>query len=193
MGKPSAPAEELTTLGRIGAAHGIKGWVRLISFTDPADNILQFSQFYPSPGGVSGSQVVSTNLEQIEPDQIEIDESRAQGKHFVAHIKGCDSPEETRIYTGRELQVARSELPELASEEFYWFELEGLKVINAQEEDLGVVHHLIGTGANDVLVVRATESSIDNEERLIPFIRESVVKNVDLKGKILRVDWEKDY
>jgi len=52
---------------------------------------------------------------------------------------------------------------------------------------------LIGTGANDVLVVRATESSIDNEERLIPFIRESVVKNVDLKGKILRVDWEKDY
>lgn len=188
MGKPSVPAEELTTLGRIGAAHGIKGWVRLISFTDPAANILQFTRFYLSPGSESGSQAGSG-----KPEQIEIDESRAQGKHFVAHIKGCDSPEKSRVYTGRELQVARSELPELANEEYYWFELEGLKVINAQEEDLGVVHHLIGTGANDVLVVRSTEGSIDKEERLIPFIRESVIKKIDLEEKILRVDWEKDY
>ena len=179
---------ELTTLGKIGAPHGLKGWVRLISFTDPADNILKFRHFTLAAQGIPGSRAVPGMLEQIE-----IDESRPQGKIFIGHIRGCDDPDQARVYTGRELQVEKNVLPELGEEEYYWFQLEGLRVMNQQDENLGVVHHLIETGANDVLIVRATRDSIDEQERLIPYVREQVVKQIDLDERILRVDWEKDY
>jgi len=89
MDEPSAPANELTTLARIGAVHGIKGWVRLISFTDPADNILDFRHFYLSQKSIPGGNAPAGKLEKIE-----IDESRAQGKQFIGHIKGCDDREQ---------------------------------------------------------------------------------------------------
>ena len=185
-------APEFTTLGKIGAAHGIKGWVRLISYTDPADNILSYRHFFLTEKTIPGSQA-ATETRELEREQIEIDESRTQGKHFVGHIKGCDDREQASVYTGRELQVKKSILPALDTEEYYWFQLEGLAVNNLQGEALGLVDHLIETGANDVLVVRASEESIDREERLIPFVRDKVVKSIDLEGGALQVDWEKDY
>jgi 16S rRNA processing protein RimM len=178
-----APSE-LTTLGKIGAAHGIRGWVRLISFTDPADNILDFRHFYLSPA--VGSAAVGL-------ERIEIDESRSQGKHFVGHIKGCDDRDLASKFTGRELLVEKSALPALEDDGFYWFQLEGLQVINLQNDSLGQVDHLIETGANDVLVVRPTPDSIDTVERLIPYIQDQVIKQVDLDTTTIRVDWEKDY
>ena len=188
MGQPSDLSMDLTTLAKIGAVHGVKGWVKLISYTDPAENILGFRHFYLMPKGIPGSQVVAGSLQQIE-----IDESRAQGKNFIGHIKGCDDREQAKLYTGCELQVERSVLPDLDNEEYYWYQLEGLKVVNLQDETLGAVHHLMETGANDVLIVRATDDSIDAEERLIPYVREQVIKQVDLEQHIIRVDWQKDY
>lgn len=182
MVRPSNTEQGYTTLGKVGAVHGVKGWVRLISFTEPADNILRYRNFY-----------ISTGTPPESREKIEIDESRVQGKHFIGHIAGCDDREEARAYTGRELQVKQSDLPELETEEFYWFQLEGLQVINLQNEVLGQVDHLIETGANDVMIVRPVENSIDKEERLIPFIKEQVIKQVDLDENIIRVDWEKDF
>jgi len=183
---------EFTTLGKIGAAHGIKGWVKLISFTGPAENILSYRHFFLSHKGIPGSRTALGSGEQ-KREKIEIDESRAQGKHFIGHIKGCDDREEAAVFIGRELQVETSTLPQLDTEDYYWFQLEGLTIINLQGDNLGQVDRLIETGANDVIVVRATEDSIDKEERLIPFIRDKVIKRVDLAGGTLQVDWEKDY
>lgn len=188
MGQSSDLPTGLTTLAKIGAVHGVKGWVRLISYTDPAENILGFSHFYLSPKMIPGSQAPAEALKQIE-----IDESRAQGKHFIGHIKGCDDREQAKLFTGCELQVERSVLPDLGNEEYYWYQLEGLRVINLQDETLGTVHHLLETGVNDVLVVRATQDSIDKEERLIPYVREQVIKEVDLEKRVILVDWENDY
>ncbi|MDG2176983.1 MAG: ribosome maturation factor RimM [Gammaproteobacteria bacterium] len=185
-------SSEFATLGRIGAAHGIKGWVKLISFTGPAENILNYRHFFLSHKSIPGSRTALGSSEQ-KREKIEIDESRAQGKHFIGHIKGCDDRERAAVYSGRELQVETSTLPELDAEDYYWFQLEGLTIINLQGDNLGQVDRLIETGANDVIVVRATEDSIDKEERLIPFVRDKVVKRVDLAGRTLQVDWEKDY
>jgi 16S rRNA processing protein RimM len=88
---------------------------------------------------------------------------------------------------GQELAVRRSQLPATGADEVYWVDLLGLAVVNIHGEDLGRVDHLLETGANDVLVVKG------EKERLIPFARDSIVKEVDLRaGKIL-VDWERDY
>lgn len=171
-------SETHVVMGRIGAPYGIKGWVKLISFTDPVDNLLEYRKFQVADG---------TALREIE-----IDEARPQGAGLIGHIRGCDVREETRHYTGLDLLVPKEELPEL-DEGFYWHELEGLRVVNLAGEDLGVLEHMLATGANDVMVVRGDEASVDRSERLLPYVEEQVVKEVDLDARVVRVDWEKDW
>lgn len=165
-------------MGRIGAPWGVKGWVKVYSFADSPENLLDYETFLiERPGGLQ---------------KIELEELKPHGQGFVAHIKGCDVREQTGAYTGCELLIPKSELPAL-EEGYYWYQLEGLRVINLQDEVLGKVHHLMETGANDVLVVRGDEQSIDKEERLLPYVEGQVVKAVDLEQGVIKVDWEKDY
>ena len=86
-------------IGRIGAVYGIKGWVKLISFANPQENILAYRKFILLDGGQS--------------DTLEIDQSKPQGKGFVAHIRGCDDREQARLYTGKGLYIEKALLPEL--------------------------------------------------------------------------------
>jgi 16S rRNA processing protein RimM len=172
-------------MGRIGAAYGLKGWVKLFSFTDPPANLLEHRKFFIV--GSSAEKNAEADLQEIE-----IDQARAQGQGFVGHIKGCDERDQTRNYTGKELLLPKQVLPVL-EEGYYWHQLEGLRVVNLAGEDLGVVHHLLATGANDVLVVHASATSIDKEERLLPYVLEQVVLEVDLDAGVIKVDWPKDY
>jgi 16S rRNA processing protein RimM len=168
-------------MGRIGAAYGLKGWVKLFSFTDPPENLLEHRKFY-----------TAINNSEATLHEIEIDQARAQGQGFVGHIKGCDEREQTRDYTGKELLLPKQELPSL-DEGYYWHQLEGLRVVNLAGEELGMVHHLLATGANDVLVVHSTATSIDIGERLLPYVWGKVVLEVDLNLGVMKVDWEKDF
>ncbi|MDT8399098.1 MAG: ribosome maturation factor RimM [Pseudomonadales bacterium] len=168
---------ELIALGRIGAAHGIKGWLRIISFTKPLENILDYRVFKVAD---DGGRVLG---------EIELDQARTQGKGLVGHIKGCDDPNQAREYVGRELLVEKSELPALDRNDFYWHQLEGLRVLTRSGEELGRVAYMLATGANDVMVVRTG----DAEERLIPWLPGQVIDEVDLAAGTIRVDWEADY
>jgi 16S rRNA processing protein RimM len=86
-----------------------------------------------------------------------------------------------------DISIRRQQLPEVESGDVYWTDLIGLKVVNLQGENLGVVDHLLETGANDVLVVKG------ERERLIPFVRDTVVIEIDQGGERILVDWDKDY
>jgi 16S rRNA processing protein RimM len=90
---------------------------------------------------------------------------------------------------GAELAIRKTQLEPAEEDEFYWADLVGLSVENLDGEVLGTVDHLLETGANDVLVVKADKQ----DERLIPFVMEDIVKLVDLDNKLIRVDWGKDY
>lgn len=177
-------------MGRIGAPYGIKGWVKLISFTEPAENLLDYPQLWivDGAGGADGGD----GSKGRSLRRIEIDEARPQGQALVGHIKGCDVREDTRLYTGLDLLVPKSELPPL-EEGYYWYQLEGLRVVNLAGQDLGVVHQLLATGANDVVIVRGDEASVDREERLLPYVMGQVVKEVDLASRVMRVDWGMDW
>jgi 16S rRNA processing protein RimM len=166
-------------LAKIGKTHGIKGWVRVISFTSPADNILDYQVFEASRAGNTIT--------------LEIQEYKSQVGGFIALIKGYETPEMARQLTGLELTVALSELPELDQDDVYWYQLEGLEVQNQHKQSLGTVLKLLETGANDVLVITPNEASIDDRERLIPFIRGTIINNIDLAGGLLSVNWEADY
>jgi 16S rRNA processing protein RimM len=103
----------------------------------------------------------------------------------------------------RKAQIAiRSEQLDVLDEgEFYWRDLMGCRVVNLAGEDLGRVSKLMETGANDVLVLSIDAQAvpllntkgIPLRERLVPYIPKQVVRDVDLTGKVIRVDWPSDF
>ncbi len=164
--------------GTITGAYGIKGWVKIHSYTEPQENFLQFSEWRLKRRGV------------LEP--IEFDAGKRHGKGLVAHIAGVDDRTQAESYRGLEIAVPATELPTLEEGDYYWHQLQGLRVWCVTGEDrylLGEVDYLIETGANDVLVVRACSGSIDDRERLIPYLPGNVVTVVDLERGVLEVDW----
>lgn len=172
-------SSRLLVVGKIGKPHGLKGWVRLNSFTSPPENVLQYRSF-----------AAHRARRDIE---LELTDARWQGDRLLAHFEGYDDPEAAAELNGLELQIESARLPSLEAGEYYWHQLVGLKVRNQQGELLGRVVRLMETGANDVLVVQACEGSLDSRERLIPFLREQVVKSIDLTAQEIEVDWQADY
>lgn len=180
---PAQKPDSRVSLGRIGAPHGIRGWVKLHSFTEPLMNIARYRVFH-----CAGRRDVPDRMKTLELDEI-----RPHGKTLIAHVQGCDTPEQARELTGLELEVEAEVLPSLEEGEYYWAELQGLQVINRQNERLGRVSHLLETGANDVLVVVPDNESIDDQERLIPWLPGQSVDRVSLEERRLDVDWERDW
>jgi 16S rRNA processing protein RimM len=166
-------------MGKVGAPWGVKGWVKLVSYTDPPENLLDYRHFVLTGARGAGQG-------QIE---VELDDGRPQGQGLVGHIKGCDTPEQSGLYTGGELWVAKSALPALEDDEgYYWHQLEQLTVKTLDGAVLGKVQHLMATGANDVLVIRDAQG----KERLLPYVPQ-VVRKVDLDGGVIEVDWQTDW
>ena len=182
----SAETTDYITLGRITSVHGVKGWVKVYSDTEPSENIFQYQSLFLQK---TGSSIRS----------IKVAAWRRQGKGLVAQIEGYDDRELAKLeLCGRDVVVSQEELQELPVGEYYWRQLEGLTVLNDYEGQadvhLGVVHHLIETGSNDVLVVRATEDSIDDRERLIPYLPETeFIQSIDLEAGEIRVSWDPEF
>lgn len=173
---------DLVNIGRITAVYGIKGWVKVHSYTEIAEDVFSYNPWWlKTAHGVK---------------QVEIIEARPHGKSFVAHIKGVDDRDLAAQYTGVDIAVERNLLPELDDGEYYWSQLEGLVVISeyaGQQQRLGKVGKILETGANDVLVVVSDDLSIDDRERLIPYVPEQFVLSVDLSKGELRVDWDPEF
>lgn len=171
-----AASEEFIPVGKISGAFGVKGWVKVYSFTDPRTNILQYSPLFLSRQG-----------EWIE---IKVSGGHLQGKGVVMGIANVTDRDQVQPLIGAELAIRKDQLEPIEEDEFYWADLVGLKVENLDGEQLGEVDHLLETGANDVLVVKA--AGLD-KDRLIPFVLDEVVKQVDLDKQLIQVDWGTDY
>ncbi|MDV3439976.1 ribosome maturation factor RimM [Pseudomonas otitidis] len=178
MSATPAAADELIVLGKIFSVHGVRGEVKVYSFTDPLDNVLDYPRWTLTRDG--------------EVKQVEVASGRVQGKFLVVKLKGLDDRDVARTYAGFEIRVPESELPELEEDEFYWHQLEGLSVINQDGQLLGKVDHLLETGANDVMVVKPCTGSLDERERLLPYT-EQCVQAIDLDAGEMRVDWDADF
>lgn len=160
-------------MGRITAPYGVKGWVRVVTFTEAPGNLLAYSPWYLHRDG----RWLAVRLL----------EGREHGKGLVVWLEGCDDRDRAAALGGTDIGVYRSQLPAPQADEYYWSDLVGLQVLTLQDRLLGVVDHLIETGANDVLVIRG------ERERLIPFVRGQVIQAVDLETGIIRVDWDPDF
>lgn len=169
-----APDKSRLVLGKIVGLYGVEGWVKLESYSDPRAQIFKYSPWFV---GCADAMVEYANVK-----------GRTQGKGIVAHLPGVDTRDAAVALIGAEIRIARSALPKSKRGEYYWVDLEGLDVFNLEGVAFGKVSHLFSTGANDVLVVRKGE-----RERLVPFVTGDFVKEVDIDGGRIVVDWDKDF
>ena len=170
--------DPMLAVGKITGCYGIKGWVRVQSYTEPQENFLDYGQWHVKRRG------------GYEP--VDIDRGKAHGKGLVAHIVGVDDRTLAESFKGLTVAIPASVLPQLEEGDYYWRDLQGLKVWCAVGDDrvlLGEVDYLIETGANDVLVVKACPCSHDDRERLIPYLPGDTVTRVDLEEAVIEVDW----
>ena len=164
--------DDLICVGHILGAQGIKGWVRVFSNTSPRENIVKYSPWLIEQGQELKSVDVS---------------GRLQGKNVVAQLDGIEDRNQAEALTGCRILIEAAQLPQLQAGEYYWSDLIGLAVENLQGKPLGVVDSMLETGADDVMVVSG------DRERLIPFVIDDIVREVDLVGQRLIVDWQPDY
>lgn len=164
---------KFVTLGRVSGVFGVKGWLKIESYTEPPENIGRYAGW-------------TLRLRGVERP-VAVERAQAHGPKVVAKLAGFDDRDKAAEWIGAEIVVERSALPPLGAGEFYWTDLEGLEVRTPAGESLGTVDHLMATGGNDVLVLRGTT------ERLVPFVLGDVIKRVDLEQGLIEADWPADF
>lgn len=169
----SGTADNWVTLGRVLGAWGVKGWIKVYSYTDPRENIVNFPVWSLAQDGQRRS--------------VELEQGRRHGSHVVVKLRRVDDRDAAELLAGAEIRVERAELAPCDDGEYYWTDLEGLRVVTREGVDLGEIDHLFATGSNDVMVV------IGDRERLIPFLAEQVVHAVDLDGGRVIVEWDPEF
>ena len=165
-------ASEPISLGRISGLFGVKGWVRVYSYTEPREAVLDYGHWLLRRDGA------------WQP--AEVAEGQRHGKSVIARVDGFDNRDDAATLVGCEIAVPREAFPETEEGRYYWTDLEGLAVERQDGTTLGTVKHMMETGANDVMVIEG------NGERLVPFVMGDVVINVDLAAGVITVDWEWD-
>lgn len=167
-----APDDRVVVLGRIGAPWGVRGWVRINSWTDPREAILDYRDcLLKREGAWQPARLAS---------------GKPQGRSLVGQFDGMDDRDAASAWRGADIGVRRSAMPDPEAGRWYWSDLEGLTVRHRDGRELGRVAYLLATGEHDVLVVQG------EREVLIPFVHGKYVLDVDLAGGRIDVDWEWD-
>lgn len=173
------PPGNILKVGRILAAFGIKGWVKIHSDTAPRENLLDYAPWHLWRNG--------------QWQEVEVAEAQVHSKGVVVRLRGVEDRNAAEALAGIDIGVPAESLPALPEGEFYWRDLIGLAVVNTEGILFGVVGELLETGANDVLVVKPCEGSVDQVQRLVPWVQGEVVQRVDMAAQRITVDWGVDY
>jgi 16S rRNA processing protein RimM len=165
-------AQKIICVARVGAPYGVRGFLKLHVLLDDPELMHHFKIFY---------------LRFPKQDwQLFKVEFQYKGQQCLVRFAGFDQPESAGIkFTHAELGVARTALPSLPKNQYYWDDLLGLKVFNQEQQALGVIDHLLASSAHDVLVIKNDH----NEELLIPYVWGHFIKAVDLTAQKMIVDW----
>lgn len=164
----------MIVMGKIVAAQGIQGWVKVQAFTEYLDALLDYPSWFLA--------------RTAQPwREMNVVEGKPHNKVLVARLEGVDDRTAAEKLRGMLVAIPRSRLPAAGEDEYYWSDLICMRVENLQGEVLGSVDHLLDMGANDILVVVN-----EGVEILIPFLAH-VVQQVDREARMIRVDWQADY
>jgi len=158
-------------LGKITGVHGIKGWLKIQSFSSPPENILNYPQWIINNQG--------------KEDFYSIEQGRKQKNTIVVKLEKINDRNTAESLINSKIQILRSDFPKLSNENYYWSDLVGLSVLSSEDKVIGKVESLIETGANDVMVINTSK----DERILIPFVMHEVIQEVNVELKYIKIDW----
>ena len=170
-------SDRKVSLGIFGKPFGLKGFVYFRYYGDDPKTLIKHKGMYLS--------------DSLSP--IKIEDFSSFGKKLKVKIIGVEDRDDAENLRDKELLILQKDLPKLQDGEFYLFQLENLNVVNEEKELLGKIDQIMKTGANDVLVVKPLSGSVDKQERLIPFSKDEVIREVDIRRRLVYVKWPKDY
>jgi 16S rRNA processing protein RimM len=164
--------QQPVNLGRISGLFGVKGWVKVYSYTQPREAILDYDRWFLKQDGTWRT--------------VKIAEGQKHGKGVIVRLEGVSDRDAAALFIDSDIAIERESLPTAGDGSYYWTDIEGLQIVHRDGTDLGRVAYLLETGANDVLVTTG------DPERLIPFIMGDVVLDVDLAKGVICIDWDLD-
>jgi 16S rRNA processing protein RimM len=162
---------KLVELGHVSGVHGVRGWLKIHSLTEPREAIFEYQPW------LLGKSLQATRVRQ----------GKKHGNRLIALLENIDDREQAEGLVNEPIAVYRDQFPELPDDRYYWTDLLGLSVVLEDGRELGKIDNMLATGANDVMVVRG------DKERLVPFVQGQYVTSVDLDGGIIVVDWDPDF
>ena len=171
MSDRKAGERKIIPLGHISGVHGIKGWVKVHSLTEPREAIFDYQPW----------------LLGESREEVHISEGKKHGNRLIALLKNTTDREQADALVNQPVAVYRDQFPDLPGDEYYWTDLMGLSVQLEDGSELGKIANMLATGANDVMVVRG------GKEHLVPFVQGQYVKSVNLEDGIVVVDWDTDF
>lgn len=163
--KHSSTKRELSCLGEITAPHGVRGAVRIRSFTQDPASIFNYPELFDKKGKIYKLKYFATKQNNV----------------FVVTLDGIKTCNEAEALRSTKLYIYRDQLPETNEDEFYYEDLIGLVVMTTDNEEIGTVNSIINHGAGDILEIRTSTNAF----LTLPFLKESV-PTVNVKdGKII--------
>ena len=165
--------QQQINVGTISGVFGVKGWVKVFSFTDNKVNILKYSPWLLK--------------KDSETRLIKVIDGKLQGKAVVAQLEAVNDRDQAASLMGWDIFITPDQLPKAAKDEYYWSDLIGLSVETSLGVQLGVIESLMETGANDVVIIKG------DRERVIPFLQGKTIISIDLDNARMIVDWDPDF
>jgi 16S rRNA processing protein RimM len=160
-------------VGRLGAAHGVRGWLRVQSYTDPPQRLFEWTRWLLQP-------------ERGDSREVAVLEVRPQGNGWIVRLEGVDERDGASRLTGQMILVEREHLPPAAGREHYREDLVGFEARNLEGALLGAVDHFVDTPGNAVMVIKGAR------EHWVPVTTQHLRK-VDKDTRSLVVDWPEDF
>ena len=155
-------------VGRLGAAHGVRGWLRVQSFTDPPQRLFEWKRWF------------------IREREMRMLEARPQGKGWIVRLEGVEERDAASQLTGQMILVDRESLPPTRGREYYRDDLVGFEARNVEGALLGVVDHFVDTPGNAVMVIKGAR------EHWVPVTTQHL-REVRVEARKLVVDWPEDF
>ena len=158
-------------IASIGKPRGLKGEFFINSFCEPKDNLLNYSNFF-----IQDDLIKDFKIEYIKKINLKM----------YAKIFGINDLESIKKFTNLKIFIDKDSLPKIGNNEAYWHELIGMQIIDMETKDLhGVVENLSNFVSTDCLELGPTQQSVDNKNRLIPFIVAKFISSLTNEASLI--------
>lgn len=167
-----------TIIGKIVGVYGVRGFVKVISFTDKMNNVFNYTPWF----------VWFKSKWKL----LQVESWKLIRQYYIVKFIDLNNREFAMLFSKLNLVIDRSQLPSLCDNEYYWRDIIGCQVITITEMTLGFVYSIIETAAHDILVVNVNKNDITKiKNYLIPFVLNKIIKNINLITNTIIVDWDR--